>query len=243
MANGARFTTPALADLDRRIAEAAERAASRERAVFAAICAQALERAGALAACAAALAALDVAQGCARLAEPGRWCCPQVTEDSTVPHRRRPPPGGRGGAVRHRRLRAQRLCPAAGGARAAAHRPQHGRQVHLPAAERADRGAGAGRPAGARRARRDRRGGPAVFPRRRRRRPGARAQHIHGGNDRDRRHPAPGRTPQPRRRGRDRPRHRDARRAGDRLGGAGGVAQCRALPCHISPRISTNSPA
>ncbi len=35
MANGARFTTTELADLDRRIAEAAERAAARERLVFA----------------------------------------------------------------------------------------------------------------------------------------------------------------------------------------------------------------
>ena len=35
MANGARFTTPELSDLDRRISEAGERAAARERAVFA----------------------------------------------------------------------------------------------------------------------------------------------------------------------------------------------------------------
>ncbi|MDA8252574.1 MAG: DNA mismatch repair protein MutS, partial [Rhodospirillales bacterium] len=81
MANGARFTTPALAELDRRIAEAAERAAARERAVFAALVAQTLERAAALAACAAALAALDVAQGGAQLAEAGRWCRPRVADD------------------------------------------------------------------------------------------------------------------------------------------------------------------
>ena len=35
MANGARFTTPELSELDRRISEAGERAAARERAVFA----------------------------------------------------------------------------------------------------------------------------------------------------------------------------------------------------------------
>ena len=35
MANGARFTTPELSDLDRRIAEAGERASARERTVFA----------------------------------------------------------------------------------------------------------------------------------------------------------------------------------------------------------------
>jgi DNA mismatch repair protein MutS len=80
MASGARFSSAELAELDRRIAEAADRAAARERAVFTALCAQALAKAEALAACAAALAALDVAQSCARLAEPGRWCRPGVVE-------------------------------------------------------------------------------------------------------------------------------------------------------------------
>lgn len=81
MANGARFTTPALAELDRRIAEAAERAAARERVVFAALCAEALEQAEGLAACADALAALDVAQSCAQLAAPARWCRPKMSDD------------------------------------------------------------------------------------------------------------------------------------------------------------------
>ena len=49
MANGARFTTPELSDLDRRIAEAAERAAARERAVFAHLASAALAHADALA--------------------------------------------------------------------------------------------------------------------------------------------------------------------------------------------------
>ncbi len=82
MANGARYSTAALADLDRRIAEAAERAALRERRVFAALCADALAVAEPLAACAAALALLDVAQSCARLAEPGTWCRPEVSADA-----------------------------------------------------------------------------------------------------------------------------------------------------------------
>ena len=56
MANGARFTTPELSDLDRRITEAGERAAARERAVFAQLVREALAHADALAACADALA-------------------------------------------------------------------------------------------------------------------------------------------------------------------------------------------
>ena len=80
MANGARFTTPELAALDRRIAEAGERAAARERAVFAHLAGQALTHAHALAACADALALLDAAQSAARLAEAGTWCRPAVTD-------------------------------------------------------------------------------------------------------------------------------------------------------------------
>ncbi len=81
MASGARFTSPELSDLDRRIAEAAERAGARERAVFEHLVARTLGHAGALAGCAAALAALDVAQSAASLAAAGRWCRPAVTED------------------------------------------------------------------------------------------------------------------------------------------------------------------
>ena len=78
MANGARFTTPELAELDRRISEAGERAAARERAVFAHLVATALAQADALAACADALALLDVAQSAAQAGRvrhlvPARW--------------------------------------------------------------------------------------------------------------------------------------------------------------------------
>ena len=80
MANGARFTTPELSDLDRRISEAGEYAAARERAVFGHLTRTVLDHADALAACADALAFLDVTQSAARLAEPGTWCRPVVTD-------------------------------------------------------------------------------------------------------------------------------------------------------------------
>ncbi len=80
MANGARFTTPELSELDRRISEAGDRAAARERAVFAHLVRSALEHAEALAACADALALLDAAQSAAKLAESGTWCRPVVTD-------------------------------------------------------------------------------------------------------------------------------------------------------------------
>ncbi len=81
MASGARFVSAELSELDRRIAEAGERATARERAVFVHLVGAVLERAAPLAACAAALAMLDVAQSAASLAQSGLWCRPLVTDD------------------------------------------------------------------------------------------------------------------------------------------------------------------
>ena len=80
MANGARFSTPELTDLDRRITEAGERAAARERVVFAHLVSAVLAQADALAGCADALATLDAVQSAAKLAEPGTWCRPVITD-------------------------------------------------------------------------------------------------------------------------------------------------------------------
>ena len=81
MANGARFTHPELADLDRRITEAAARATARERLVFSWLVKQVLEAAEPLAECAAALALADVLQGAAQLSLTGRFCCPELSDD------------------------------------------------------------------------------------------------------------------------------------------------------------------
>jgi DNA mismatch repair protein MutS len=80
MANGARFSTTELAELDRRISEAGERAAARERTVFASLVRTTLDRADQLAAAADALALVDAAQSAAKLAEAGTWCRPVVTD-------------------------------------------------------------------------------------------------------------------------------------------------------------------
>ena len=81
MANGARFTSSELADLDRRINEAAARAMAREREVFAALVAETGAAAEGLAACAAGLARLDVLLASAALAASGAWCRPVIRED------------------------------------------------------------------------------------------------------------------------------------------------------------------
>ena len=81
MASGARFTHPELSELDRRITEAAARAAARERVVFGWLVKQVLAVAEALAACAEALALADVLQSAAQLAASGRFCCPELSAD------------------------------------------------------------------------------------------------------------------------------------------------------------------
>jgi DNA mismatch repair protein MutS len=81
MANGARFSSVELSELDRRISEAAERASARERIVLGHLIEQALKISDALAAAADALAGVDVAQSCARLAESGTWCRPTLSDD------------------------------------------------------------------------------------------------------------------------------------------------------------------
>jgi DNA mismatch repair protein MutS len=82
MANGARFTHPELSELDRRITEAAARAAARERIVFAWLVKQMLAAAEVLAACAEALALADVLQSAAQLALSDRFCCPELSENA-----------------------------------------------------------------------------------------------------------------------------------------------------------------
>ena len=81
MANGARFTTPVLSELDQRIREAAEQATARERTVFGHLVRTVLAEADALAACAEAIAFLDVTQSAARLAQAGTWVRPELTQD------------------------------------------------------------------------------------------------------------------------------------------------------------------
>jgi DNA mismatch repair protein MutS len=83
LANGARFTHPELSTLDRKIAEAAARAAAREQVVFGWLVKQIMALAEPLAACADALALLDVLQSAAMLSANKRWCRPELTADES----------------------------------------------------------------------------------------------------------------------------------------------------------------
>ncbi|MCX8132708.1 MAG: DNA mismatch repair protein MutS [Roseococcus sp.] len=80
MANAHRFTCAALAALDRRLAEAAELAARRERLVIAHLRRLVLAEGEAVAAAAQEMAGLDVLAATAELAAGGGWCRPELTE-------------------------------------------------------------------------------------------------------------------------------------------------------------------
>jgi DNA mismatch repair protein MutS len=80
MANAVRFTCTALADLDRKVAEAGDRAAARERACVAHLRRMLLDAGAPIAAAAQAIAELDLHAAAAALAAEGGWCRPEITE-------------------------------------------------------------------------------------------------------------------------------------------------------------------
>jgi len=80
MSNAMRFTCPALAELDRKVAEAGDQAARRERMVAQHLRRLCLNAAPGIAAAAAAMAELDVHAAAAELAAGGGWCRPEITE-------------------------------------------------------------------------------------------------------------------------------------------------------------------
>jgi DNA mismatch repair protein MutS len=198
MANAMRFTCAALAELDRKVAEAGERAAARERA-----CVHHLRR-----------LLLDAGSAIAEAAgrSPGSTCTPPPRRSRpraagagrrcrTAPSSASPPAasggGGRAEARPRAGLRAERRGPLAGAAALPADRAEHGGQVHLPSPERALRHP---RPGGVLRAggqRADRAGGPALLPRRWRGRHRRRALDLHGGDGGDGGDPERCHRPQP----------------------------------------------
>jgi len=80
MANAMRFTTPELADLDTRIAQAGAKAQERELAIFEDLRGRTLAQAEAISATAQALSVLDVAAALGDLAASGGWVRPRVDE-------------------------------------------------------------------------------------------------------------------------------------------------------------------
>ena len=200
LASAVRFTTTELADLEARIAGAADRALAIELGVFDELPPRSSPRPTPIRAVAEALAVLDVAAGLAELAEAENYCRPVVDRSLAFAYRGRPPSGRRAGAAG-----AAAAAPSSptiatsargrrgGRAHLAGHRAEHGRQVDLPAPERADRHPRPDRLLRAGEVGPYRHRRPPVQPRRRRRRSRPRPLDLHGRDGRDRRDPQPGR--------------------------------------------------
>ena len=84
IANGERFVTPELKEMEHRILGAEERAHALEYEIFQQIRAAAVERSVAIQESAAAIAALDVLAGLAELARHQNYCCPVVDDGDRV---------------------------------------------------------------------------------------------------------------------------------------------------------------
>src|SRR4029453_2164247 len=80
MAGAQRYTTAELADLETKIASAAERALALELRLYEDLVGAVVTRRAEIAAAAAALATLDLAAGLAELAVQGQWVRPVVEE-------------------------------------------------------------------------------------------------------------------------------------------------------------------
>ena len=151
LAGQVRFTTSELGEIEAKIANAGDRALGLELEIFERLCAMALAASDDLRAAAHAFALLDVATALAKLAVDDNYVRPEV--DGSLGFAIE---GGRHPVVEQALKRdgqpfianACDLSPGPGTeirADLADHRPEHGRQIDLPAAERADRAAGADR--------------------------------------------------------------------------------------------------
>ncbi len=146
----------------------------------------------ALRAIADALAALDVTAALAHLAATRSYCRPEIDDSLAFAIEARPPSGGRDNRSRPPARALSRMTAISSERRAlAGHRPQHGRQVDLPAPERADRHPGADGQLRAGSAGPYRRRRPRVLARRRQRRYRPWPLDLHGRNGRNRRHSQP----------------------------------------------------
>ena len=100
MAGAQRYTTAELADLETKIANAAERALALELRLYEDLVGEVMARRAEIAAAAAALATLDVAAALAELRGRGAWVRPVVEESTAFEIPGRAPSNRRGGAGR-----------------------------------------------------------------------------------------------------------------------------------------------
>ncbi len=222
LVNAERFTTPELKEYEAKVLDAQEKMVEIERRLFAELRSGIAAEARRIRQTALALAEIDVLASFATLAANRELLPAGARREQRHRDRRRPPSRHRADGD-HREL--DRFVPndlflnATTHSDPDHHRPEHGRQVHLPAAGGADRADGADGLVRSRALGAAGSGGPHLHPHRRSRQPGARPLDLHGRDDGDRRDPQhrDAALAHPARRGRTR--HRDLRWPGHRVGG------------------------
>ena len=193
LAGVVRFNTPRLHEVAAAVTQAGAHALAAEAAHLEELTDTALRTREAIAATADALARIDVAAGLAELAAERGWTRPKLVDHACFEIEGGRHPVVEAALARIRRpLRPQRLPPVRSLAAVARHWPEHGRQVDLPAPERADRRPRAGGQLCPRHRRDTGAGRPAVQPCRRLGQSRARPIHLHGRDGRDRRDPGTG---------------------------------------------------
>ena len=212
IANGERFITPDLKEMEGKILGAEERSMKLEYELFQRVREEVLGQLAAIQQTATALAQLDVLGAFAETARLYNYCRPEIGDDGGLFIREGRHP------VLEQNLSEERFVPNDARldgeiANRADHRAEHGGQEHLHPAGGAAGAAGAHRVVHPGGGGADRPGGPHLHAHRGERRPDARAVHVHGGDVRDGQHPEQRHAAQPDHPGRDRPRHEHVRRA------------------------------
>ena len=221
IAGGERFITPALKEYEEKILGADERILELELRMFDKLRAAVAAEAPRIQTSARALATLDVLAALAETAAVNNYTKPHVHEgdemivtDSRHPVvERRTASAGEPFVANDVTL--ERIDVSAGDS----HRAEHGRQVDVPAPDRAALRDGADRIVRAGPRRQDCAGRSHLRARRRVRQHRQRSFDVHGRDAGDREHSAHRDLAKPRRARRDRPRHRHLRRPEPRLGG------------------------
>lgn len=183
-----RFITPELKAFEDKALSAQSRALAREKALYEELLERLIGHLAPLQDSAFGAGGTGRAGESRRTRAEPRPESPAVRRTHLPAHRARPPSGGRAGAgdtVRGQRPGAGCRHPDAGD-----HRSEHGRQIHLHAANRADRAACAHRQLRSGCTLRAVPGGPHLHPHRLVRRPCRRPLDLHGGDERNRQHPA-----------------------------------------------------
>ena len=146
LVNAERFTTPELKELEGKILEAEEKILTLEREIFETLRVLACSHAARIKATAAAIAELDVTVALAEVAAENRYARPRFSEsgEMRVVARRHPVIEKLTEKRRAAVHRQRHLLSSGDGIHRRDHGAQHGRQVDVPAADRAAGDSGAG---------------------------------------------------------------------------------------------------